>query len=190
MFVAGRYALSMPASRSDSVDFEVIDHRRGDASNSWLPPFAWTVDYENERWWDEPHHYYVGEPWFVQVLADGDEVARVELDDPGGINPQYVSVPKLRAERLEIQFIEVAAAARGRGIGTRVVRAIELRHPPGGCSPTARKRTGSGPRSAGNGSTILKESGSIGRCSSSHSSIADAPVAITGAGKMMGTAHR
>lgn len=32
-------------------------------------------------------HYYVGEPWFVQVLEGGAEVARVELDDPGGINP-------------------------------------------------------------------------------------------------------
>jgi hypothetical protein len=96
----------MPASRSDSVDFELIDHRHGaDSKYSWLPPFDWTVVYENERWWDEPRHYYVGEPWFVQVLEDGDEVARVELDDPGGINPQYTGVPELGAERLEIQFI-------------------------------------------------------------------------------------
>jgi hypothetical protein len=120
----------MPASRSDSVDFELIDHRHGAASKySWLPPFDWTVVYENERWWDEPRHYYVGEPWFVQVLEDGDEVARVELDDPGGINPQYTGVPELGAERLEIQFIEVAVAARGGNTGTRVVRALELRHP-------------------------------------------------------------
>lgn len=70
VYVARRYALSMPASRSESVDFEFIDHRRGAASKyPWLPPFDWTVAYENEGWWDEPRHYYVGEPWFVQVLV-------------------------------------------------------------------------------------------------------------------------
>ncbi|MGY4869141.1 GNAT family N-acetyltransferase [Mycolicibacterium elephantis] len=112
------------------MDFEFIDHRRGtDSKYSWRPPLDWTVAYENERWWDEPRHYYVREPWFVQVLADGAEVARIELDDPGEINPQYLEVPKLGAERLEIQFIEVAIAARGRNIGTKVVHALELRHP-------------------------------------------------------------
>jgi len=109
---------------------ELVDHhRRGSADQySWLPPFDWNVAYENGRWWDEPRHYYVGEPWFVQVLEGDDEVARVELDDPGGVNPQYSDVPKLGAERLEIQFIEVANGARSRGIGTRVVRALEDRH--------------------------------------------------------------
>lgn len=130
VLVARRYALSMPTSMSDSVDFEFIDHHRGSADKySWRPPFDWEVSYENERWWDEPRYYYVGEPWFVQVLEDGVEVARVELDDPGGINPVYTDGPKLGAERLEIQFIEVAVAARGRNIGTQVVRAIELQHP-------------------------------------------------------------
>ncbi|UGT97753.1 GNAT family N-acetyltransferase [Mycobacterium intracellulare] len=109
---------------------ELIDHRRGSADQySWLPPFDWAVAYENERWWDEPRGYYVGEPWFVQVREDGVEVARVELDDPGGINPQYSDVPKLGGERLEIQFIEVATAAAGRGVGTSVVRSLEMRHP-------------------------------------------------------------
>lgn len=42
--------------------------------------------YENERWWDEVRHY-LDHPWFVQVVEDGVEVARVELDDPGDINP-------------------------------------------------------------------------------------------------------
>lgn len=64
----------------------------------------------------------------MQVLGDGAEVARVELDDPGGINPEYVGVPTLGPERLEIQFIEVAAASRGRRVGTEVVRALEDRH--------------------------------------------------------------
>lgn len=62
---------------------------------------------------------------FVQVLQGGVEVARVEFDDPGGINPECANVPQLGIERLEIQFIEVATAARGRGVGTAVVRALE-----------------------------------------------------------------
>ena len=55
-------------------------------------------------------------------------MARVDLDDPGGINPAYRGIPELGDERLEIQFIEVATGARGRGVGTRVVRALAERH--------------------------------------------------------------
>lgn len=111
------------------MSLELIDHRRGSASEySWLPPFDWTVEYQNDRWWDEPR-YYSDEPWFVQVMEDGVEVARVELDDPGGINPTYVNVPAIGPERLEIQCIEVATAARGRRIGTQVVQALVQRHP-------------------------------------------------------------
>ncbi|WP_459979953.1 GNAT family N-acetyltransferase, partial [Mycobacterium avium] len=77
-----------------------------------------------ERWWDDVP-YLFNDPWYVQVLEDGAEVARVELDDPGGINPEYIDVPPLGPERLEIQFLEVATAERGRGVGTRVVRALQ-----------------------------------------------------------------
>lgn len=35
----------------------------------WLPPFDWSIAYENEQWWDEVRDYYVGESWFVQALA-------------------------------------------------------------------------------------------------------------------------
>ena len=111
------------------MPLQLIHHRRGPADRySWLPPFDWSIAYENERWWDEPRHYYVGQPWFVQVLGDGAEVARVELDDPGGINPEYAGVPTLGPERLEIQFIEVATASQGRRVGTEVVRALEDRY--------------------------------------------------------------
>jgi hypothetical protein len=122
--------------------------------------------YENEQWWDRPRHYYVGKPWFVQVLDNDIEVGGAELDDPGGINPLYAKVP-LGAERLEIQFIEVATAARGRGIGTQVVRALTERHGSAACSRTARRRTGFGPHSAGSGSTTPRVSSSTGLYSSS-----------------------
>lgn len=56
------------------------------------------------------------------------EVARVELDDPGGINPEYTAVPAIGSERLEIQFVEVARGVQRRGVGTQIVRALEERH--------------------------------------------------------------
>lgn len=111
------------------MSLELVDLRRGDANRySWVPPFNFETAYENERWWgDVP--YLFDDPWYVQVLDGGAEVARVELDDPGGINPEYVDVPELGPERLEIQFLEVATAERGRGVGARVVRALQERHP-------------------------------------------------------------
>ncbi|MDH6245502.1 GNAT family N-acetyltransferase [Mycobacterium sp. OTB74] len=95
----------------------------------WSPPFDSAVTYANPHWWDRPRNYYVSKPWFVQVLQDGVEVARVELDDPGGINPEYAHVPVIGDdERLEIQFIEVATASMRCGIGTGVVEALADRH--------------------------------------------------------------
>ena len=68
------------------------------------------------------------DPWYVRVLEDGVEVARVELDEKVGVE-HYTAVPEIGAERLEIQLIEVALAARGRGVGSRVVRGLAKRHP-------------------------------------------------------------
>lgn len=108
---------------------QFIEHRRGSADTySWVPPFDWSIGYKYDQWWDDVRYYYVSEPWFVQVLEDGVEVARVELDDPGGINPEYTGVPDLGGERLEIQLIEVATAVRSRGVGTRVVEGLAGLH--------------------------------------------------------------
>lgn len=108
------------------MTLQLIDLRPGPADHRcWGPPFDWGVAYENEHWWNRQ----LGEdPWLVQALENGAEVARVELDDPGSINPVYRGVPELGGERLEIQFIEVATAARGRGVGPRLVRALAERH--------------------------------------------------------------
>lgn len=106
---------------------QLVDLRRSATDERWwAPPFDWTVAYENEHWWNRQ----LGEdPWLVQVLEGNVEVARVEFDDPGGINPDYEGVPGLGRERLEIQFIEVATAARDRGIGTQVVHTLAGYHP-------------------------------------------------------------
>ncbi|WP_198663566.1 GNAT family N-acetyltransferase [Jiangella endophytica] len=83
----------------------------------------------NERWWNEPRLFDDSATYF-EVRLDGVEVARVELDDRVGFARDF-GAPQLGAAALEIQFIEVAPAYRGRGIGTEVVTRIAALHP--GC---------------------------------------------------------
>jgi hypothetical protein len=110
------------------VKLDFVDLRRGSADRySWIPPFDWSVAYQNEQWWDDVR-YYVDDPWFVQVLEDGVEVARVELDEDVEIE-HYPYVPTIGTGRLEIQLIEVAAGARSRGVGSRVAQGLTARHP-------------------------------------------------------------
>lgn len=105
---------------------ELVDLRPAKSDERWWrPPFDDEVVYEHPHWWNRQ----LGrDPWFVQVLEHGVEVARVEFDDPGGINPNYEGVPELGGERLEVQFIEVASADRGRKVATQVVRLLEKQH--------------------------------------------------------------
>jgi GNAT superfamily N-acetyltransferase len=111
------------------MTLESVDHRRGTADKySWMPAFDPEVAYEHSHWWDEVR-YLEDDPWFVQVLEGGVEVARVELVEGGGLNTTYAGVPVIGDERLMIHLIEVATAARRRGIGTRVVRGLAARHP-------------------------------------------------------------
>ncbi len=64
------------------------------------------------------------------MLEDGVEVARVQLDERGGINPDYAGAPTIdTSELLEVQNIEVATAARRRKIATHAVQALAERHP-------------------------------------------------------------
>jgi len=111
------------------VNLEFIDHRRGSADRfSWMPPFHPEITYENPHWWDGVR-YRDDSPWFVQVLEDDVEVARVELVEDGGVNPTHVGVPVIGDERLMIHLIEVATTVRRRGIGTQVVLGLAERHP-------------------------------------------------------------
>jgi len=51
------------------------------------------------------------DPWYVQVLENGVEVAQVELEEDVDID-HYADVPKIGLERLAVQFIEVATGKR------------------------------------------------------------------------------
>ncbi|WP_416566273.1 GNAT family N-acetyltransferase [Nocardia testacea] len=68
-------------------------------------------------------------PWFVQVVRDSDEIARVELDEKvsleGYLGPSGLPGPA----PLEIQFIEVSPRIRRKGVGAAVIAALAARHP-------------------------------------------------------------
>lgn len=54
------------------------------------------------------------------MLEDGVEVARVQLDERGGITSDYAGAPAIDSgELLEIQNIEVRAAVRRGKVATR-----------------------------------------------------------------------
>ena len=67
------------------MPLEFIDHRRKSANEySWMPSFDRSGTCEKRTLFDEPKHYSVSKPSFVQVLEHRCRVARVEFDDPGG----------------------------------------------------------------------------------------------------------
>lgn len=111
------------------MNLELFDHRApATVKNSWTP-FPSSEGYERPHWWESAGGA-VGDPWFVEVLEDGVQVARVQLDERGGINPDYAGAPAIDThDLLEIQNIEVATAARRRKVATRVVQALAERHP-------------------------------------------------------------
>lgn len=87
---------------------------------SWAP-FEPNDEF-NDDWWCQPP-YLRNDPWYVKVLQDEVEVARVELDESFR-GSAYEGAPDLGDEALEIQFIEVARSQRRRRLATRVVQAI------------------------------------------------------------------
>lgn len=122
-------ALAVPEGdrRLRFMTLELIDHRADAAVKRSWTPFPSSEGYEHPDWWSRASAA-AGDPWFIEVRESGVEVARVQLDDPGGINPYYADAPELGVERLEIQHIEVATAVRQQGIGAQVVRALEMGH--------------------------------------------------------------
>jgi hypothetical protein len=112
-----------------ALALELIDHRGDPAAKHLWTPFASSTGYEHPDWWNSVGGA-VGDPWFVEVLEDGVEVARVHLDESGAINPAYADVPALdSSDLLKIQHIEVNTAVRRRKVATRVLQALVERNP-------------------------------------------------------------
>jgi len=106
---------------------ELIEKRRGGASRySWLP-FEESDNFTPD-WWDRPRTYR-DDPWFVQVLREGVEVGRIELDEGIRCFKNYGADPRLQSNALEIQFIEVSTDYRSQGIGTEIIRELAAIHP-------------------------------------------------------------
>jgi ribosomal protein S18 acetylase RimI-like enzyme len=108
-----------------AMKLELVTVQRGGRSK-YAAPFDDHCGY-TPGWWNRP----MGEgdrTQFIQVLRDGPEVARVELDEVVGID-HYARVPPRGERALEIQFIEVKDEERRLGIGTEVVRALIARYP-------------------------------------------------------------
>ncbi len=145
--------------QTDVMTLELIDHFGAD--RWWRPPFDREVAYEREDWWNKPIRR--GGAWYVQVLEGDAEVARVELDDLGGIGSDYVggcrswAVSGWRSSSLRWLGRPVAVVSAKRWctlwrIGTRI----------GGSSCTAMQTVSGGVRWSGIGSI---PHGGVRRCS-------------------------
>lgn len=107
------------------MNLELVTVQRGGRSK-YAPPFDEHDGY-TEHWWNRPMGNEP-ESRFIQVLSDGVEVARVELDEKVGI-AHYEGTPDLGDVALEIQFIEVSDKYQRQGIGAAVVHRLAELHP-------------------------------------------------------------
>lgn len=111
------------------MTLELIDYRAPAAVKKSWTPFPSSEGYEHADWWSDAGGA-VGDPWFIEVLEDGVQVARVQLDERGGIGTHYAGAPAIdTGDLLEIQNIEVRTAARRRKVATRVAQALARRYP-------------------------------------------------------------
>ena len=146
-----------------AMKLELVTVQRGGRSK-YAAPFDDHCGY-TPGWWNRP----MGEgdrTQFIQVLRDGPEVARVELDEVVGID-HYARVPPLGERALEIQFIEVKDEERRLGIGTEVVRALIARYPNPSASRVQRGWGAFGHPWVGNAMNTQLSQSSIDRFSSS-----------------------
>jgi GNAT superfamily N-acetyltransferase len=106
------------------MNLDLVAVQRGGRSK-YAPPFD-EHDGFTDRWWNRPMG---DEPEcrFIQVLNDGVEVARVELDEKV-YTAHYEGAPNLGDTALEIQFIEVSDKYRREGIGAAVVHRLAELH--------------------------------------------------------------
>lgn len=92
-----------------------------------------------ERYWQPfpTHDGFTSDWWsgfafdgstYLRVLMDNEEVARIHLDDEMEVD-DYLDVPVSSSPFLEIQFIEVHADHRRRGVATAAVTLLNEHFP-------------------------------------------------------------
>lgn len=95
-----------------------VRERRPDHGRYAWHPFEPNAGFE-PSWWNEPR--FEGDSFeYLSFHLDRAEVARVALGDDADTS-DYPGALRLASDALEIQFIEVSATYRYRGIGTAVV---------------------------------------------------------------------
>lgn len=109
------------------MDLELIEKRRPPSENRYTWQRFEQSEHFNERWWNEPR-LFDDSATYLEVRLDGVEVARVELDDQADFAHEF-GAPRLGGIALEIQFIEVAPAYRGKGVGTQVIALLSAANP-------------------------------------------------------------
>lgn len=109
------------------MDLELIEKKRLSSESRYVWQRFEQSEHFNKRWWNEPRLFDDGATYF-EVRLNGVEVARVELDDRADFAHEF-GAPRLGAIALEIQFIEVAPAHRGKGVGTQVIALLSAANP-------------------------------------------------------------
>ena len=109
------------------MTLRLSERRPGPGDDRLWVPFDDTDGFTT-HWWNRLQR--TGSTDYVHLsVVDGDtEVARVELDNGVHIDA-YRNLPILVASPLEIQFIEVRASHRLRGLGRAVVELLAREHP-------------------------------------------------------------
>ncbi|WP_285689996.1 GNAT family N-acetyltransferase [Actinoplanes sp. NBRC 103695] len=111
------------------MDLVLVELGRPAGARLWAP---FTHDEAsagfNQDWWYgrpvSPHSRSI----FLRLLEGREEVARLRLGDDLRTD-DYADVPLLGASALEIQYIEVHGAHRGRGLGTAAIKLLHERYP-------------------------------------------------------------
>jgi GNAT superfamily N-acetyltransferase len=100
--------------------------RPAGVSRSTWRPFEPTLGF-NDAWWSRVP-YATSAPHFVTFSVGSTEIGRVELDHNWS-GSLHMNAPRLGAEALEIQLIEIAQDHRREGLGAAVVRRLAEEFP-------------------------------------------------------------
>jgi GNAT superfamily N-acetyltransferase len=104
--------LIMPAVRDGRADYK---------------PFSRDMSFEDSWWSGVAWGYDDGETEFLSFQQGGVEVARAELSLDKRPNENY-HVPSAGRRFVQVEFFEVSEDHRGRGFGTRAMRAVAQRY--------------------------------------------------------------